>query len=328
MRKILITGSSGFIGFHLSKKFLDFGYSVSGIDNMNNYYSKQLKEDRNSILKRHENYVFFKSDINDSEALHNILSQEKPDLVVHLAAQAGVRYSIDNPHVFVRDNIGGFVTLLEACNKNQIKNLLYASSSSVYGNANKFPISEDNVTDKPLSLYGASKKCNEILAYVYNNLFNFNSIGLRFFTVYGPWGRPDMALYKFADCIREGRPLPVYNKGNHERSFTYIDDITDSIFRLSDTYFFNSKEKNSINKIFNIGGAYPTKLMDYINVLEKYMGKEAIIELLPFQIGDVKKTDADISYLESEINFKPKTTIEDGVRSFVDWYKSYYEYKT
>ena len=323
---ILITGSAGFIGFHLSKKYLDSNHSVFGVDNMNDYYSVKLKEDRNLILGKYDNYSFYNNDINEAQQLNSIIEKVNPDLIVHLAAQAGVRYSIDNPKVFVKDNIEAFVTLLEACKKNDVKNLIYASSSSVYGDSNQFPLSESHRTDSPLSLYGASKKCNEIMAYVYHNLFDLNTIGLRFFTVYGPWGRPDMALYKFADCIRMGTSLPVYNKGKHERSFTYIDDIVDSIYKLAKTNFFSSKN-NCINKVFNIGGSSPTNLMDYIQTLEKHMNKKAIIKFLPFQMGDVEKTDADISLLESEVNYKPSTDIDNGIKAFVDWYKAYYACK-
>ena len=324
-KNILVTSSAGFIGFHLSKRFLDMGHTVIGIDNMNDYYSVSLKEDRNSILTEFNNYKFYRDDINDEKKLNSILEETKPDIVVHLAAQAGVRYSIENPGTFVKDNIDAFVVLLESCKKNNVRNFIYASSSSVYGNSDEFPLSELHRTDTPLSLYGASKKCNEVIAHVYHNLFDFNAIGLRFFTVYGPWGRPDMALYKFADCIRNGKPLPIYNHGKHERSFTYIDDIVESIYRLTEIHCSDTDKGNHINKIFNIGGASPTNLMEYVRILERHMGVDAIIEFLPFQIGDVEKTDADVSLLESEVNFRPSTSIDKGIKSFVDWYKSYYD---
>ena len=325
--KILVTGSAGFIGFHLSKKYLENGYNVIGIDNMNDYYSVKLKEDRNKILNQFSNYKFYNSDINDTEQTENIFSNNKPDFIIHLAAQAGVRYSIENPDIFVKDNIKAFVSILEICKKFNVKDFLYASSSSVYGDAVEFPLNESQGTDSPLSLYGASKKCNEVIAHVYYKLFGFRAIGLRFFTVYGPWGRPDMALYKFADCIRKDISLPVYNHGKHERSFTYIDDIVHSIYKLSDKYFLDTKLDNGINKIFNIGGAAPTKLLDYISILEKCMNKKATIEYLPFQIGDVEKTDSDCSELQQTIDFVPNTKISEGIKEFVDWYESYYDSK-
>ena len=323
-KHILITGSAGFIGFHLSLRLCQEDYHVLGIDNLNTYYDVNLKKDRLKILqdKFPDKFVFKKTDITDMKSLKSLQSEFEIFSVINLAAQAGVRYSIKNPREYIQTNIQGFSNILEFCKQFDIDNLIYASSSSVYGNNSSFPSREIDKTDMPTSLYGASKKSNELMAYSYSNLFKINTIGLRFFTVYGPWGRPDMALFMFTKNMIENKKINVYNNGKHSRSFTYIDDIIESIIRL---YKKVSKDsKSGSYNIFNIGGENSVKLMRYIEVIEKELDTKADINFLPKQLGDVIKSEADSSSLEKFISFKPATTIEHGIKQFINWYKEYY----
>lgn len=318
--KISVTGAAGFIGFHLCRRLCEEGYEVTGLDNMNSYYDVNLKESRLKILEEFKNFSFTKSDMAEKAELEKYFEKEKPEYVINLAAQPGVRYSITNPEVSIRNNINAFFNLLECCKNYSVKTLIYASSSSVYGNNSKTPSSiEDNV-DNPVSLYAATKKSNELMAFTYQHLYNFSVIGLRFFTVYGPYGRPDMAYYKFSENIMNGKPINVYNNGDMERDFTYIDDVIESIIRLI------RKEIKNEYKIFNIGGEHPIRLLYFIELLEKQLGKEAIKVFKDMQPGDVKKTFADSSELARFINYKPETKVEDGLKKFVSWFKNYYNY--
>ena len=335
---ILVTGSSGFIGFHLSKKLILNGEKVIGLDNMNNYYDKTLKENRlNELLKisdRH-NFKFINSSLEDNKKLEFIFREYKPKKVINLAAQAGVRYSIENPSAYIQSNIVGFNNILEQCRYNDVEHLIYASSSSVYGGNEKMPFSESQSVDHPVSLYASSKKSNELMAHTYSHLYGLPSTGLRFFTVYGPWGRPDMALFLFTDAIINDRPIKVFNKGNMIRDFTFIDDIIEGVFRVifktaTPDLNFNKSTPNSSSswapyRIFNIGNSNPVSLKKYIETIEKKLGKKAIKELLPMQPGDVEATAADTKLLEDWIGFKPNTSIDDGINKFVDWYKIYYK---
>lgn len=335
MQKILITGTAGFIGFHLSKYLLETNeYLVIGIDNINDYYSTQLKEDRLEILKKYENFEFHKIDLKEKEKIAELFENEKFDFVVNLAAQAGVRYSITNPYSYVDSNLIGFVNILEACRNNPVKHLLYASSSSVYGGNKIAPFSTDHNVDHPVSLYAATKKSNELMAHTYSHLYKIPTTGLRFFTVYGPWGRPDMAYFSFTNNIMEGKPIKVFNHGKMERDFTYIDDIVEGVYKLINKIPKENKdwdeEKDSISesfapyKIYNIGNNSPVQLMEFINTLEEKIGKKAEKIYMEMQPGDVLRTYADTLDLEKEINFKPSTKLSDGLEKFVEWYKEYY----
>ena len=318
--KIIVTGAAGFIGFHLSKRLSEEGYEVKGIDNMNPYYDVKLKNDRVNILNQFGNFSFTKLDIAEKTVLEKYFEKEKAEYVVNLAAQPGVRYSITNPDVSIRNNIIAFFNLLECCKNYSLKKIIYASSSSVYGNNSKTPSSIDDNVDNPVSLYAATKKSNELMAFTYQHLYKFSAIGLRFFTVYGSYGRPDMAYYKFSENIVTGKPINVYNNGDMERDFTYIDDVIESIFRLL--------KKETINeyRIFNIGGEHPVNLLYFIELLEKQLGREAIKVFKEMQPGDVKKTFADSSELAKYINYKPDTPIEAGLEKFIKWFKDYYHY--
>ena len=320
MNNILVTGCAGFIGFHLSEKLCKKGYNVVGIDNLNNYYDVNLKNKRLQKIKKYSNFIFHKIDISDSSKLRNIFENNNFYTVFHLAAQAGVRYSLENPKAYIDSNIIGFTNILECCKSYGINSLFYASSSSVYGECENSPFSERDNSIKPIAMYGVSKKFNEELAYSYYKLFNLNSIGLRFFTVYGPWGRPDMALYKFVDKIKKNKEIEVYNYGNHNRSFTYVDDIIESM-ELLWRKFYNKKK---YYEIFNIGGDKSIKLMDYIKIIEKKLNKSAMIKFLPKQKGDIESTEADCSKLFDYINFKPKVLIDVGINNFIDWHNKYY----
>lgn len=317
--KFLITGAAGFIGYHLSKRLCDEGYDVTGIDNLNSYYDVSLKEARLKKLVEKKNFSFSKTDITVRENLSRFFEKEKFDCVVNLAAQPGVRYSITHPDISVKNNIDGFFNILECCKNYPVK-LIYASSSSVYGNNKKLPWSVEDVVDHPISLYAATKKSNELMAYTYNHLYKFPATGLRFFTVYGPYGRPDMAYYKFAEKIMKGEPIEVYNNGDMERDFTYIDDVIESMHRLIN--------KNSDNeyKLFNIGGEHPVNLLRFIEILEEYLGKKAKKVFKSMQPGDVKVTYADSSALAGYVDYKPETRIEEGLKKFVEWFKEYYNY--
>lgn len=321
-KKFLITGGAGFIGFHLSRCLLEAGAWVAGLDNMNDYYEVSLKETRLNLLNKYEKYTFIKGDLADKNAVFSVFAQEKPDIVVNLAAQAGVRYSIDNPDAYIQSNLIGFFHVLEACRNFPVEHLVFASSSSVYGGNKKVPFSTEDKVDHPVSLYAATKKSNELMAYSYSKLYKIPVTGLRFFTVYGPYGRPDMACFKFARKIMWDEPIQVYNHGDMYRDFTYIDDITAGVMNI----LCNPPgmdEQEAFYKIYNIGNNKPEKLMDFILTLEKYLGKEAKKEFLPMQPGDVYQTYADIEDMIRDFNFKPETTMDEGMRRFVEWFKRY-----
>lgn len=319
----LITGGAGFIGFYLSKALLEKGAAVIGIDNLNDYYEVSLKEDRLAILKEFSGYHFVKGDIADKDTVFQVFQEYRPQIVVNLAAQAGVRYSIDNPDAYIQSNIIGFFNILEGCRHFPVEHLVFASSSSVYGGNKKVPFSTQDQVDKPVSLYAATKKSNELMAYSYSKLYHIPLTGLRFFTVYGPMGRPDMAYFKFAKKIMADEPIQIYNNGDMLRDFTYIDDIVTGVENI----LCNppaEDENGASYKIYNIGNNKPEKLMDYIAVLEKCLGKEAKKEYLPMQPGDVYETYADVSELMKDYGFKPSTTIEEGLGSFAKWFRQYY----
>jgi UDP-glucuronate 4-epimerase len=333
--KILITGAAGFIGFHLSSLLLDKGLQVVGIDNINDYYDINLKEGRLALLTKKDNFIFHKIDLKDKAAIDELFNQYKFDYVINLAAQAGVRYSIQNPYAYVDSNLTGFMNILEACRNNPVKHLLYASSSSVYGGNKVAPFSTNHNVDHPVSLYAATKKSNELMAHTYSHLYGIPTTGLRFFTVYGPWGRPDMAYFSFTKDILEGKEIKVFNHGKMERDFTYVDDIVEGIYKLiplspkANKEWDESKDDLSTSfapyKIYNIGNNQPVQLMKFISVLEEKIGKEAKKVYMEMQPGDVLRTYADVSDLERDIDFKPNTSIEEGLGRFVDWYKEYYK---
>lgn len=332
--KVLITGSSGFIGFHLATLLLEKNYNVVGVDNMNDYYDTKLKEGRLNILEQYVNYKFYKIDLKDKQSIDNLFKEYKFDYVVNLAAQAGVRYSIENPYAYVDSNLIGFVNILEACRNYPVKHLLYASSSSVYGGNKVAPFSTEHQVDHPVSLYAATKKSNELMAHTYSHLYKIPTTGLRFFTVYGPWGRPDMAYFSFTDAILEDKPINVFNHGKMERDFTYIDDIVEGIYKLlpltpkSNPDWDETKDKLSESfapyKVYNIGNNQPVQLEKFIAVLEDKIGKKAVKNYMEMQPGDVVRTYADTSDLEKTIGFKPSTSIEDGLEKFANWYKKFY----
>jgi UDP-glucuronate 4-epimerase len=358
--KILVTGTAGFIGYHLTKKLLQRGDTVVGMDNINDYYDVELKYARLAdagISREAEewhtpvqstsnaNYTFIRMNLEDREDLNQLFENEKFDAVCNLAAQAGVRYSIENPHAYINSNVVGFMNILEACRHNNIKHLVYASSSSVYGNSKKMPLSVADTVDHPISLYAATKKSNELMAHTYSHLFNIQTTGLRFFTVYGPWGRPDMAPILFANAITQGKPIKVFNHGNLERDFTYVDDIVEGI-----SCIISSSELSSLNNkqypknegevvvklnaqssqpkapysIHNIGNGNPVKLMDFIETIESEIGKKAEKIMMPMQPGDVYKTFADVSALKEKFNYAPNTSLKTGIGEFIKWYKTYY----
>jgi len=333
--KILITGAAGFIGFHLSKKLLDHSYQIIGIDNLNDYYDPSLKQSRLEILGKYNNFNFHKVDLKDKAAVDSIIETYQPTHVINLAAQAGVRYSIENPYAYVDSNLTGFMNILEACRNYPVKHLLYASSSSVYGGNKVAPFSTNHNVDHPVSLYAATKKSNELMAHTYSHLYGIPTTGLRFFTVYGPWGRPDMAYFSFTKDILAGKPIKVFNHGKMERDFTYIDDIVEGIYKLIDKPpvanpdWDESKDDLSESfapyKIYNIGNNNPVPIMRFINALESALGIEAEKIYMDMQPGDVLRTYADVSDLERDINFKPSTSIEDGLKKFVEWYDDYYK---
>jgi len=321
MQKILVTGAAGFIGFHLSRLLTLKGFEVVGIDTLNGYYDTKLKLDRLEILRAHSNFSFRTVSICDKDELDDLFKANKFDIVINLAAQAGVRYSVDKPYKYIDSNLIGFINVLEACRNNPVEHLIFASSSSVYGNVD-IPFSESQITDQPLSLYAATKKANELMAHSYAYLYNIPTTGLRFFTVYGPYGRPDMAYFSFTRRIIENEPIKVYNNGDLMRDFTYVDDIVEAISRLIDHKQF---EQEIPFRIFNIGNNSPVKLLDFISVLENAIGKKAVKEFLPMQDGDVYATYADITNLQRAIGFKPSTPIEEGIGKFVRWYREYYQ---
>jgi len=328
--KVLITGCAGFIGFHTSLKLLARGDEVAGIDNLNDYYDPRLKEARLNLLlsRNHElgttNFLFHKLDIADRQGIAEFFAKERPQRVVHLAAQAGVRYSIDHPYAYADSNLVGFVNVLEGCRHTGAEHLVYASSSSVYGANQKLPFSVDDNVDHPVSLYGATKKANELMAHAYSHLYNLPTTGLRFFTVYGPWGRPDMAYFSFTKAILEGRPIDVYGHGKMKRDFTYIDDIVEGVVRVLDRPPRQAYAKACPYRLYNIGNHTPVDLLYFIEVLEKALGKKAIKNLLPIQPGDVPATFADVDDLMCDVGFAPSTPIEVGIQRFVAWYRDYY----
>ena len=332
--KVLVTGAAGFIGSTLSHRLLARGDTVHGIDNLNAYYDVALKQARLARLQTHKGVTFDKLDIADREAIPKLFDAHKFDAVMHLAAQAGVRYSIENPHAYVDANLVGFVNILEGSRHSGVGHLVFASSSSVYGSNTKLPFSEHDNVDHPVSLYAATKKANELMAHSYAHLYGLPCTGLRFFTVYGPWGRPDMALFKFTEGILAGRPIPVYNRGEMVRDFTYVDDIVEGVVRVidqpaaADPELMNESRNPSRShapyRIYNIGNNQPVNLMRYIEVLEHSLGMKAKLDLLPMQQGDVPATTADVSALETAVGFRPKTPVETGIARFVEWYRSYY----
>ena len=333
--KVLVTGAAGFIGSHLTERLLARGDTVVGLDNLNDYYDPSLKQARLDRIEGRDGFTFVRLDLADKEGMAALFEREGFDRVVNLAAQAGVRYSFENPHAYVEANLVGFMNILEGCRHHEVKHLVYASSSSVYGANTTMPFSiHDNIAH-PLSLYAASKKANELMAHTYSHVYRLPTTGLRFFTVYGPWGRPDMALFKFTEKILAGEPIDVYNYGNHQRDFTYVDDIVEGVIRVLDSDPAPNPAWDGMKpdpgtstgpyRIYNIGGNRPTELMRYIEVLEKCLGKEAKKNLLPLQPGDVIATHADVEDLVREFDYKPSTPIETGVQRFVDWYLEYYD---
>ncbi len=347
--RILVTGAAGFIGFHLTRRLCIEGYSILGFDNINDYYDISLKHARLKELgietahleygkevqsNKYPNLRFIKLDLKDRSSVADLFLKGQFDMVCHLAAQAGVRYSLENPHSYVDSNLLGFLNILEGCRQNQIKHLVYASSSSVYGLNEKMPLSETDSVDHPISLYAATKKANELMAHSYSHLYRIPTTGLRFFTVYGPWGRPDMSPMLFASAIQSGKPIKVFNFGKMMRDFTYIDDIIGGILKVLfapaqaqenwDALHPNPSTSNAPYKIYNIGNSEPVELMYFIETIEKAMGKSAIKEFVPIQPGDVLKTFADVSKLEHTFNYQPTTSIKHGLQKFVEWYKSYY----
>ena len=329
---ILVTGAAGFIGFHLSKRLLAENHHVIGVDNLNDYYDVRLKNERLKQIENNDKFTFYKVDLADSEGLNEIFERHPISIVINLAAQAGVRYSLTHPHSYVHSNLVGFVNILEACRHYQVEHLLYASSSSVYGANTKTPFSTQDSVDHPVSIYAATKKANELMAHTYSHLFNIPTTGLRFFTVYGPLGRPDMAYYTFTKDIIEGNPIKVYNNGNMRRDFTYIDDIVEGIVKLLNLQpepdpnrDLDPSTSHAPYKIYNIGNNSPVRLMDFIQTLENLIGKKAIIKFLPMQPGDVKETYADITDLQKAAGFSPATPLEIGLSQFVDWYKKYHK---
>lgn len=334
MNKVLVTGAAGFIGFHLAKRLLERGDAVTGFDNLNDYYDVNLKLSRLRQLESHDGFELIKGDLADRDAVARIFAGERFDVVVNLAAQAGVRYSITNPHVYIESNINGFINILEGCRHGGAGRLVYASSSSVYGANTKMPFSIHQNVDHPVSLYAATKKANELMAHTYSSLYGLPTTGLRFFTVYGPWGRPDMALFLFTKAILEGKPIDVFNYGRMQRDFTYIDDIVEGVVRVMDTAPLPDPGWNGDNpdpgtsyapyRIYNIGNNNPVELMRYIEVLESCLGRKAEKNLLPLQVGDVPATYADVDDLMRDVGFKPATSIEEGIERFVAWYRDYY----
>ena len=318
---ILITGSAGFIGYHLAKKILKKNIKVFGIDNINNYYDINLKKNRIKDLKKSKKFFFYKIDLSEYKKLNNLVKRNKIKYIIHLAAQAGVRYSIKKPKTYFKSNMEGFFNILEVSKNNNIKHLIYASTSSVYGNTKKFPLSESDNTDHPLSFYAATKKSNEIMAHPYSYIYKLPCTGVRFFTVYGPFGRPDMALFKFTKNIIKNRSVELFNKGKHLRDFTYVDDIVEGVFSL-----IKKQSKKSIPyEIFNIGNGNPKKLIDYLKYIEKNLNRSSSIKKLPLQIGDIIKTHSDIKKLKKFTGYNPKTNINIGVNKFIEWYKDYYK---
>jgi len=334
VKRYLVTGAAGFIGFHLCRALLARGASIVGLDSLNNYYDVQLKRDRLRQLTSYPAFAFYQIDLVDREQIANLFKNEPCDFVIHLAAQAGVRYSLENPSAYIESNLVGFGNILEACRQQKTTHLVYASSSSVYGGNTKTPFSIHDNVDHPVSLYAATKKANELMAHTYSHLFNLPTTGLRFFTVYGPWGRPDMALFKFTKAILEEQPIDVFNDGNMKRDFTYIDDIVEGTIRAVEkvatpnvAWLGSAPDPGTSSapyRIYNLGNHQPVELLFFIETLENCLGKKAKKNLLPLQPGDLPETCADLSDVVADLGFKPHTRIEDGIQKFVDWYREYY----
>ncbi len=332
---VLVTGAAGFIGSHLARRLLNEGYKVVGVDSLNDYYDVSLKEARLSMIKEDPSFTFVQLNIADQAALNGVFEAHSFKYVVNLAAQAGVRYSLENPQAYIESNIVGFTNILEGCRHYDVEHLLFASSSSVYGANTKMPFSVQQNVDHPISLYAASKKSNELIAHTYASNFNLPVSGLRFFTVYGPWGRPDMALFLFTKAILNGEPIDVFNNGNMQRDFTYIDDIVEGVYRLmvnpaqpNPDWDSNDPDPSTSfvpYRLYNIGGTSPVKLMEFIETIEQSIGKKALISFKPMQLGDVTATFADVSSLEAVTGFKPRTPLKQGIQNFVDWYRSFYK---
>jgi len=332
--KILVTGAAGFIGFHLSRRLLGRGDEVVGIDNLNAYYDPRLKEARLEILRQHDRFRFVRLELADREGMAELFKQHGVQRVAHLAAQAGVRHSITHPHEYIDSNLVGFLNVIEGCRHNQVEHLAYASTSSVYGLDTKMPFSVHQGVDHPVSLYAATKKANELMAHSYSTLYGLPTTGLRFFTVYGPWGRPDMALFLFTRNMLAGKPIDVFNHGNMVRDFTYVDDIVEGVMRVVDRVATPNPDwsgddpdpatSSSPYRIYNIGNNRPVRLMEYIEAAEKALGIKAELNLLPMQLGDVEKTSADVEDLERDVGFRPATPVAEGVRRFIEWYREYY----
>ena len=330
----LVTGAAGFIGMHTCLRLLSQGDRVIGLDNLNDYYDVSLKYARLSMLTKYENFCFQKQDLAERKGINDLFAAEKPQYVIHLAAQAGVRYSLINPHAYIDSNLQGFINILEGCRQHCVKHLVYASSSSVYGGNIALPFSEHHNIDHPMSLYAATKKANELMAHSYSHLFDLPTTGLRFFTVYGPWGRPDMALFLFTKAILEGRPIDIFNNGKMVRDFTYVDDIVEGLIRVANKPATPNSEFDPVNpdpatsnapyRVFNIGNSQPMPLMSFISALESALGVTAKKNYLSIQLGDVPSTAADTYELNAWVNFKPKTQVQEGVNSFVKWYRSYF----
>jgi UDP-glucuronate 4-epimerase len=335
MPRILVTGSAGFIGFHVARRLLSDGHQVTGLDNLNHYYDVELKNARLEQLTSHTNFTFVKADIADRERMAKLFESKRYDQVLNLAAQVGPRCSLTNPHAYAETNLLGFVNILEGCRKSRVKHLVFASSSSVYGANSKIPFSTADRADHPISLYAATKRANELMAYTYAHLFGIPCTGLRFFTVYGPWGRPDMAPFLFTKAILEDRPIDVFNFGQMRRDFTYIDDVVESVTRVLGTTPVPMPEEEKEGegsttfsppyRVYNIGNDSPVDLMKFIQVIEEATGKKAKLNLLPLQPGDVAATWADVDDLARDLNFRPRTSIEAGIRRFVEWYRAYYK---
>lgn len=333
--KILVTGAAGFIGYHVSEKLLKEGNEVIGVDDLNDYYDIKLKENRRDLLNNFPGFKFYKSDISDAGKLMDIFSRVKPQRVIHLAAQAGVRYSITNPHAYGTSNLKGFLNILEGCRHNSVEHLVYASSSSVYGANTSKPFKVSDNVDHPVSLYAATKKANELMAHSYSHLYKLPCTGLRFFTVYGPWGRPDMAYFLFTKAILEGLPIKVFNNGQMKRDFTWIGDIVEGVAASMNKIPLPDPEWSGVSpdpgtsyvpwRVYNIGNNKPVKLMDFIHILEKHIGMEAQKEYLPMQPGDVPETFADIDDLVREVGYRPDMSLDEGLRQFVAWYRDYYK---
>ncbi len=333
--RFFITGTAGFIGFHLAKLCLDRGHEVIGYDIVNDYYDPRIKEARLKMLEHYPGFTFHRANLTDKETMFSVFKASKPDIVVNLAAQAGVRYSLENPSAYVDANVVGFMNILEACRYHDVKHLTYASTSSVYGANTNMPFTEHEGVNHPLTLYAATKKANEMMAHTYSHLFRLPTTGLRFFTVYGPWGRPDMALFLFTKNILEGKPINVFNHGKHRRDFTYVGDIVEGVYRTAmrpaqvnpdwDPMNPDPATSNAPFRVYNIGNNATVELLDYIRVLEEKLGKKAELNLLPLQLGDVPDTFANVDDLVRDTGFKPATSVETGVGHFVDWYRDYYK---